>query len=65
MDGIKTEFALSNTSIAEPAKLVRPIYGTDTKLYIINTGPLPVKIKIAGAFIERGNRNENESKSGN
>ena len=53
MDGTKTRFVLSNTSIEEPAKLVCDIYGTETKLDIVNTGADPVTVKISGAFIVR------------
>ena len=50
MDGTKTRFVLSNTSIEEPAKLVCGIFGTETKLDIVNTGNEPVTVKITGAF---------------
>lgn len=52
VDGNKTSFTLSNTSIEEPAKLVCGIYGTETKLDIVNTGSASVTLKITAALIK-------------
>ncbi len=51
MDGTKTNFVLANTSIDVPAKFACDIYGTETKMDIVNTGTAPVTVKISGAFI--------------
>jgi hypothetical protein len=52
MSGNRTRFYLSNSSIEEPAKLVCGVYGTETKLDIVNTGSAPVTLKITCALIE-------------
>ena len=49
--GQKTEFFLKNTSIEEPAKLVVGIYGTQTRLDLVNRGSTPVTLKITGALL--------------
>ncbi len=50
--GQKTEFFLSNTSIEEPAKLVVGIYGTQTRLDLVNRGNTPITLKITGALLK-------------